>query len=122
MSYRRKLAMSLLRDAIRGRPIPAPEARVALAELEGRDEPTKLPASLLGLQVIALVASHQARTGLPPTYAHMAVVLDRAKSTIHAQVMALEERGYVRLVGPKRARNITLTQKAVRALKPTTKD
>jgi DNA-binding transcriptional ArsR family regulator len=120
MSYKRQLAMKVLRNFLAGRPVERSHARVALAELEGRDEPTKLPPTLLGLQIIAMIKSHRGKHGVPPTYDQMAAVLEKAKSTIHAHVLVLEERGFVRLNGPRRKQNVSLTRKAAMALKPTT--
>ena len=115
MSVRTRLAIKLLRMAEEGQPIDPLEARIAVAELRGHDEPELLPPTRAQLEVLRAVMAFQNEKKLPPTYREIAYVLDRAVSTVHQHVEELVAKGHPRRQS-QRNRALAVTRRGARAV------
>jgi DNA-binding MarR family transcriptional regulator len=119
MSLQVRLALATLRRVQRGLPVDHEDLRVAIAQLQGREEVAGLPPTGRGLMILRAIAQMQDEVGLPPTLEELSSITHLATSTIHEHVGVLVERGLLRRSGPRRSRNLRLTRKGLRAQKTT---
>jgi len=117
-----KRAQRLLRRIIAGAELTerdVRDARVALAELKGLSQPSKLPLGPRASQLLRLIAASFESQGMAPTYAELQASTGLALSTIYEAIEGLVKRGLIRRTSAGGKRNLTITQRGVRALRPT---